>query len=490
LGKSIVPLDIELDEKKRILLISGPNAGGKSVLLKTAGLLQYMLQTGLPIPLDERSSTGIFGDIFLDIGDEQSIENDLSTYSSHLTNMKIMVKNANPRSLILIDEFGSGTEPQIGGAIAEALLRRFNEKGSFGVITTHYQNLKTFAEATEGIVNGAMLYDRNAMQPLFKLSIGNPGSSFAIEIARKIGLPEDVIAEVSEKVGHDYIAMDRYLQDIVRDKRYWETKRQHIRQQEKRLEELETQYQTDFSQLELLRKELLREAKAQGEHILTEANALIERTIREIKESQAEKEKTRLARQNFSAQKQSLLSEETQTPAPRPLLKKKKKADSPTLTAFSATIEVGDAVRIKGQQTAGEALEIKGKKAVVLFGLLKTSTRIDQLEKVPRNLLKQSAPQTQLFLSTADVLSEKKRTFRQEIDLRGMRAEEALQAIVYYMDDAIQCNAGRVRILHGTGTGALRQVIRDYLKTLNGVKNFEDEQVQFGGSGITVIDLE
>ena len=305
-NKQVIPLDITLDEKKRILIISGPNAGGKSVCLKTVGLLQYMMQCGLLIPLHESSRTGIFSSIFIDIGDEQSIENDLSTYSSHLTNMKYFVRNCNEKTIILIDELGSGTEPQIGGAIAEALLDRFNRNRSFGVITTHYQNLKHFAEDTEGIVNGAMLYDRHLMQPLFKLSIGNPGSSFAVEIARKIGLPEDVIADASAKVGSDYIDMDKYLQDIVRDKRYWESKRQNIRQQEKKLEDITSRYEKYLEEVNRQRKEIMREAKAEAQRILAEANARIENTVREIKEAQAEKEQTKLARKALEEFKASV----------------------------------------------------------------------------------------------------------------------------------------------------------------------------------------
>uniref|UniRef100_UPI003FEE6F60 endonuclease MutS2 n=1 Tax=Phocaeicola sp. TaxID=2773926 RepID=UPI003FEE6F60 len=292
-GKKVVPLDIELDEKQRILIISGPNAGGKSVCLKTVGLLQYMLQCGLLIPLHERSRTGIFGSIFIDIGDEQSIENDLSTYSSHLLNMKQTMKHCDGRSLILIDEFGSGTEPQIGGAMAEAVLKRFNDRKAFGVITTHYQNLKHFADAHEGVVNGAMLYDRHHMQALFQLQIGNPGSSFAVEIARKIGIPEEVIADASAIVGSEYINADKYLQDIVRDKRYWETKRQNIRKREKQMEETIARYEAQLKELEESRKDILRRAKEDAQHLLEESNARIENTIRTIKESQAEKEKTR-----------------------------------------------------------------------------------------------------------------------------------------------------------------------------------------------------
>jgi DNA mismatch repair protein MutS2 len=496
-NKPVVPLDIILQQaESRILLISGPNAGGKSVLLKTVGLLQYMLQNGLMIPVGERSKTGIFKDIYLDIGDEQSIENDLSTYSSHLTNMKYMVKNANPQSLILIDEFGAGTEPQIGGAIAEALLHRFNDKQSFGIITTHYQNLKTFAEDHEGVVNGAMLYDRNEMRPLFKLSIGNPGSSFAIEIARKIGLPENVIAEASEKVGQDYIDMDKYLQDIVRDKRYWESKRQNIRQQEKRLEELAEQYKTELEKVESQRKEIMAKAKAGAEQMLANANVRIENTIREIKEAQAAKEKTKETRKGLEDFKQSLQNSEIPDDKITHKIRKigerevsKKSFPSPDLSSNSIT--VGDTVKIKGQQAAGEVLEIKGKNVTVAFGALKTSTKIDFLEKISNNQLKKETVRTQMTVANhSEFLSEKKLQFKLEIDIRGMRGDEALQAVIYYIDDAIQCNAGRVRILHGTGTGALRQIVRDYLKTVSGVKCFRDEHVQLGGTGITVVELE
>ena len=493
-NKSVVPLDIELG--CRILLVSGPNAGGKSVLLKTVGLLQYMLQCGLLIPLDERSKTGIFKDIFLDIGDEQSIENDLSTYSSHLTNMKFMVRNANPQSLILIDEFGSGSEPLIGGAIAEALLHRFNEKQCYGIITTHYQNLKTFAEDHEGVVNGAMLYDRHEMQPLFTLSIGQPGSSFAIEIARKIGLPEDVIAEASEKVGQDYINMDKYLQDIVRDKRYWESKRQKIRQQEKRMEEQNERYRSQIEDIESRRKEIIAQAKAEAERMLSDTNAVIEKTIREIKEVQAEKEKTKEIRKTLDGFKQSVRQgERLKVKGEGYRVKgtgykvKDKEDDSPF--TFHPAPEIGDTVRIKGQRTAGRIIKIKGKNAVVAFGSIKTSTKLEQLEKIGSNQLKreETAAPPNLY-NSADALSEKKLHFKPEIDIRGMRGDEALQATIYYIDDAIQCNAGRVRILHGTGTGALRQIVREYLRTVQGIKKFHDEHVQFGGTGITVVELE
>lgn len=499
--KQVIPLDITLSEEKRILIISGPNAGGKSVCLKTVGLLQYMMQCGLLIPLHESSRTGIFSRIFIDIGDEQSIENDLSTYSSHLTNMKYFVRNCDEKTIILIDEFGSGTEPQIGGAIAEALLDRFNRNRSFGVITTHYQNLKHFAEDTEGIVNGAMLYDRHLMQPLFKLSIGNPGSSFAVEIARKIGLPEDVIADASAKVGSDYIDMDKYLQDIVRDKRYWESKRQNIRQREKKLEDITSRYEKDLEEVNKQRKEIMREAKAEAQRILAETNAKIENTVREIKEAQAEKEQTKLARKALEEFKTSIEStgEEDDKIArkmaklqERKERKKQKQNSPPTKQAFNRdVIEVGDNVRLKGQVSAGTVMELQGKQAVVAFGMIKSTVKLEQLEKVSKGQIKKEIQKsTFVSVGTTDHMHEKKLNFKQEIDVRGMRGDEALQAVTYFIDDAIQVGAGRVRILHGTGTGILRQLIRDYLHSVPGVEHYHDEHVQFGGAGITVVELD
>lgn len=498
-NREIVPLDIQLDAEARLLIISGPNAGGKSVCLKTIGLLQYMLQSGLPIPLYESSKVGVFDNIFLDIGDEQSIENDLSTYSSHLTNMKFFVRNCNIKSILLIDEFGGGTEPQIGGAIAESLLKRFNEKGSYGVITTHYQNLKHFANENKGVVNGAMLYDRHLMQPLFTLSIGNPGSSFAIEIARKIGLPEDVIADASEIVGSDYINMDKYLQDIVRDKRYWESKRQNIRQKEKKLEEITSTYETDLVSIEKQRKEIIRKAKEDAERLLAEANAKIENTIRAIREAQADKEKTKIVRQQLSEFKNSLeevdrnlddkIARKIQKIKDREANKSKKEKVQKEQKAL--TISVGDSVRIKGQTSVGEVLDVQGKNVMVAFGMLKTSTKLDSLERVSKNQVKREAQNSKTSVSSArELINEKKLNFRQDIDVRGMRGDEALQAVMYFIDDAIQIGVSRVRILHGTGTGILRQLIRDYLRTVNGVSNYQDEHVQFGGSGITVVDLD
>ena len=493
-NRKLVPLDITLEGSKRILVISGPNAGGKSVCLKTVGLLQYMVQCGVLIPLKENSTVGVFDDIFIDIGDEQSIENDLSTYSSHLMNMKYFDRWCNSKSLLLIDEFGSGTEPQIGAAIAEALLDRFNKRESFGVITTHYQNLKHFANENEGVVNGAMLYDRHEMRPLFQLSIGNPGSSFAVEIARNIGLPESVISDASEIVGSDYINMDKYLQDISRDKRYWERKRDEIRRERKRLEGVTTKYESELEDINKQKKEILLEAKKQAEQILSESNALIENTVREIKETKADKEKTKLARQKLSSFKENLETQlvnenDSKVAANKRALKKdgvKQKRKSSKKVSAINDLKPGDFVRLKNQTTHGEIMEISGKKATVAFGMIKSTVDIAKLETVSNNQIKKEKKSS----NTRDLLHERKLNFKQDIDVRGMRGDEALQAVMYFIDDAIQLGVSRVRILHGTGTGALRQIIRDYLATVNGVAHFKDEHVQFGGAGITVIDME
>ena len=509
--KKVVPLDIELSAKQRILIISGPNAGGKSVCLKTVGLLQYMLQCGLLIPLHERSRAGIFDSIFIDIGDEQSIEDDLSTYSSHLTNMKIMMKQCNERSIILIDEFGGGTEPQIGGAIAEAVLKRFNEKKTLGVITTHYQNLKHFAEDHEGVVNGAMLYDRHLMQALFQLQIGNPGSSFAVEIARKIGLPEDVISDASEIVGSEYINADKYLQDIVRDKRYWENKRQNIRQREKHMEEIIARYESEIQELNKQRKDIIRKAKEEAEHLLQESNAKIENTIRTIKEAQAEREKTRMVRQELADFRQSIEKiesnnqeekiarkmEKLKEKQNRKKERKEKNGNNATTSSLATSIPPktlpivpGCHVKMKGQSGIGQVMDINGKNVTVIFGMIKTTVKADRLERTEEAISKPSnAKSSFVSMQTQDNVYEKKLNFKQDIDIRGMRGDEAIQAVTYFIDDAILLGVSRVRILHGTGTGILRTLIRDYLSTVSGVSNFQDEHVQFGGAGITVVDL-
>lgn len=507
-GKKVVPLDIILTCEKRILLISGPNAGGKSVCLKTVGLLQYMLQCGMLVSMHERSHAGIFSHIFIDIGDEQSIEDDLSTYSSHLTNMKVMLKSCNGQSLILIDEFGGGTEPQIGGAIAEAVLKRFNLKGTFGVITTHYQNLKHFAEDHEGVVNGAMLYDRHEMRALFQLQIGNPGSSFAVEIARKIGLPEEVIADASEIVGSEYIQSDKYLQDIVRDKRYWETKRQNIRKREKQMEDTIARYEKEIEELERSRKEILKKAKEEAERLLQESNAKIENTIRTIKEAQAEKERTRTARQELTdfkeqvekldkaameekiARKMEQLREKQERKKDKKA-RQQQKASEPQPVPKVRPIEAGDYVRIKGQTSVGQVMDVNGKNAVVMFGLMKTNVKTERLERTDAPKAAPLSNKTTFVSSeTQDRMYEKKLNFKQDLDVRGMRGDEAIQAVTYFIDDAILVGVSRVRILHGTGSGILRTLIRQYLATVPGVAHFQDEHVQFGGAGITVVDLK
>lgn len=490
--KEIVPLDIELNPSQRILIISGPNAGGKSVCLKTVGVVQYMAQCGVLPPLYENSHMGLFSDIMIDIGDDQSIEDDLSTYSSHLRNMKQFLTSGRGTSLVLIDEFGGGTEPQIGGAIAQAILRQFNDNRMWGVITTHYQNLKHFAEDTDGLVNGSMLYDRHLMQPMFKLSIGNPGSSFAVEIARKIGLPAAIIADAEEIVGSDYINMDKYLLDIARDKRYWENKRLSIRQKEKKIEQVLERYEEDATNLREKRREIIADAKQEAQRILDSSNASIERTIHDIKRAQAEKEQTMEARRRLEEEKRRLRQEEQHE---HPLLKKapktKKKTNRPTEnTAPTRPIAVGDTVKLDGQGTPGRVLEVQGANATVAFGMLKTTVKTARLKHTIAKIDSGARPSSFVSSSTADSLRDRQLKFKQEIDVRGMRVDEAIQAITYFIDDAIQFNARQVRILHGTGTGALRQSIRQYLDSVHGVRSYRDEHVQFGGAGITVVDLD
>lgn len=517
-GRKMNPLDIYLNKEKRILLISGPNAGGKSICLKTVGLLQYMLQCGMPICLKETSTAGVFEDIFIDIGDEQSIEDELSTYSGHLFNMKQMIKKSGPASLLLIDEFGSGTEPQIGGALAEGILHRFVENGTFGIITTHYQNLKNYAQSSPVVANGAMLYDRAAMSPLFVLQIGNPGSSFAVEIARKIGLPEEVIAYASDLVGKDYILSDKYLQDIVRDKMYWENKRRSIHKREKQLEEIVLHYEEEMTAFRRERKDLMAKAKEEAEGLLQASNAKIENTIREIREVQAEKERTAQARRSLSEFKQEVTSSaHKEDDIDRRIAKikrrqeRKRNGTKQNVSASSTTdgiasilsslskepparpakLEPGNFVHIKGGSTIGRIDSINGKTARVLFGVMYTTVPLSRLEAsdAPKeNKMEKAA--TFVSSETRDAMYEKKLKFKPEIDLRGMRADEALKHIAYFVDDAIQLEQSQVRILHGTGTGVLREIVRNYLETIPGVKSFHDEHVQFGGAGITVVEFE
>lgn len=511
-GKKVVPLEIMLTRAKRMLIISGPNAGGKSVCLKTVGLLQYMLQCGLSIPVSERSQTGIFQNILIDIGDEQSIEDDLSTYSSHLTNMKNMMKSANDRTLILIDEFGTGTEPQIGGAIAEAVLKQFCIKKAYGVITTHYQNLKHFADSHEGVVNGAMLYDRHHMQALFQLQIGQPGSSFAIEIARKIGLPEQVIHDASEIVGSDYIQSDKYLQDIVRDKRYWESKRQIIHQREKQMEQTIARYEAEVSDLEKSRKEVLAKAKERAEELFRESNKKIENVIREIREKQAEKEETKKLRNSlndFKAEMADIEKQAADDKIARKMAQILRRKENKKLKGKSGTSDnnkpvasekqqhvsapqsfrEGDTVRIKGTTSVGKIESLQGKNAVVIFGGLRSTTSTAKLEHAEAPKHEEPRPFMTIGRQTRETIDSKKLNFKQDLDVRGMRGDEALNTVMYFIDDAVLVGMSRVRILHGTGSGILRHLIRQYLATVPAVSDYRDEHVQFGGAGITVVDL-
>ena len=515
--KKVVPLDIDLDSKNSILLISGPNAGGKSVCLKTVGLLQYMLQCGIPVPMRPNSHAGIFKSIFIDIGDEQSIDDDLSTYSSHLLNMKNMLKNADNRSLILIDEFGSGTEPGIGGAIAEAVLSRFNRGRVFGIITTHYQNLKHYADGNEGIRNGAMLYDRHLMQPLYILQIGNPGSSFAVEIARKIGLPEDVIEDATQIVGRDYVNADKYLQDIVRDKRYWENKRQNVHQLEKQLDQQIEQHRQELESLQKERKSIIREAKERADQLIQDSNAMIENTIRTIKEAQADKELTRLARQELTEFKDTLSerqnseeelkiqrkmerirqSQERRQQRKRDKLKDHTQSAAPTpseplnipVSTSKRTFKVGDTVRLSGQTQVGEVISVNKNDITVAFGQITTAVKANRLE--PAEPVKVQDVRTATYVSkqTHDDIYNRKLAFKPDIDVRGMRGDEAIQTVMHFIDDATLIGMSRVRILHGTGNGILRNLIRQYLHTVPAVKDYHDEHIQFGGHGITVVDI-
>ena len=449
-GKHVEPMSVRLSrEANRVLVISGPNAGGKSVCLKTAALLQYMVQCGLPVPVGEQSRAGLFGQLMIDIGDEQSIQDELSTYSSHLRNMKTFLREADERTLFLIDEMGSGTEPIIGGALAEAMLRELVHKGAFGLVTTHYTNLKHFAEETEGVVNGAMLYDRGAMRPLFQLSIGQAGSSFAIEIARQTGMSEGIIQYATELVGEAHIDYDRQLQDIARDKRYWERKRQQIRQKEKELEERIARLDEQLGSVKQQKKAILEEARQQAADILQKSNATIERTIREIKESKADKERTKAARQKVESEKRKV-------------------------------------ERLKDEGVKG--LKDERKKVLKDFRDLRV-LKGESLSPSPSHPLTLSSSHP---LTPSPVLS-----FSRTLDMRGMRADEAQEALIAYIDTAIMVNAGEVTILHGTGTGALKQLTRDYLKSLNRLRSkrgqepieYGDGDVNHGGAGLTIVQL-
>lgn len=496
-GRTAVPLDITLSDEKRILIISGPNAGGKSVCLKTVAVVQYMMQCGMLPTLYSNSHMGIFENIFIDIGDEQSIENDLSTYSSHLANMKYFLLHANRKSLILADEMGSGTEPQIGGALAQSILTDLGKSDCMGVITTHYQNLKTFAESEPGFVNGAMLYDRQHLRPTFQLSIGNPGSSFALEIARNTGLPGDVIERAKEIVGSDYVNIDKYLLDIQRDRRYWANKRLSIKEKEHKLDKLLETYEDSSSDLKTQRAAIIRAAKEEAKEILAGANAQIERSIHEIRKVEAERERTKQIRKELEEYRQNLENDgkEELPDVLKPLKHKSKKTDidkklkKVVAATPSKSLGVGDYVRMSEGGVVGKILNITGKKAEVAFGALRTIVELDKLKGAQKPKQTAAASVLTVSSSTSNESRERQLNFKNEIDVRGMRADEALQAVTYFLDDAVQFNANRLRILHGTGHGILKTLIREQLKANPNVLDFHDEDIRFGGAGITVIDL-
>ncbi len=508
-GKTIVPLDVRLTPQKHMLLISGPNAGGKSVVIKTVGLLQYMLQCGFPAPLSEASEAGIFDSVFIDIGDEQSLENDLSTYSSHLQNMKYFLRNANEKTLVLIDEFGTGTEPQLGGAIAESVLASLVGKKSFGVITTHYANLKHFASNTPGVENGAMLFDLQKIEPLFKLDVGAPGSSFAFEIAKKIGLPDEVLTRARETLGDKSVNFDKSLRDIARDRRYWEEKRSRIKHVDKSLDELMAKYEGELALLQGERKRIIQEAKDEAKKLLAAANKQIENTIRGIKEAQAEKEKTREIRSQLSAFAQGVEGNEDDKNAAKLQQKmerlkeqqqrreeQKSKQSKAPMEATQAPqpikekdITVGNTVRVKGQEVVGEVVKINDNgTAVLAVGNLYTTISADKLEQVSRNAYRSAQPKSSDNIGGSS-LNVKRLNFKHSVDVRGMRADEALMEVEEFIDQAMMFGVGEVRILHGKGTGILKEQIRRYLRNLHGVSSAEDEHVDQGGAGITVVKM-
>ena len=501
INKEVVPLDIRLDEKNRILVISGPNAGGKSVCLQTVGLLQYMMQCGMLVPMNIDSSMGIFSKIFIDIGDEQSLEDDLSTYSSHLLNLKYFVKNADLKTLILIDEFGSGTEPMLGGAIAEAFLEQINQLEVYGVITTHYANLKHYASSARGIINGAMLFDTAQIRPLFRLEIGKPGSSFAIDIARKIGVPEKILKNASDRIGEEHIRFDKHLREIIRDKRYWEEKRNRIRIAEKKLQSVIDQYAVELKDARKQQKEIITRARQQAEDLLAGINKEIEKTIRIIRESQADKEKTKEARKNLEILRDKLKSkddsknnvlEEKIVRAER--LQKKLGADEQPeelqrKSKEERKITTGDKVRLVNQETIGEVLDVNGDSIMVAFGNMITTVKELRLLKVSEGESEKSAKSSSRSTFGYN-LSEKKLNFKPDIDVRGKRAEEAIEIVKKFIDEAVMVSVRNLRILHGKGNGILKQVIRDFLHTMDIVKSCKDEHVERGGAGITLVELD
>lgn len=510
LHKEIVPLDMELNAERRILVISGPNAGGKSVCLKTTGILQYMVQCGFLIPALENSEFPLFQSLMIDIGDQQSLENDLSTYSSHLVNMRAMLDEASEHTLILIDEFGSGTEPTIGGAISESILERFVERKAYGVITTHYANIKYFASRNEGVANGAMAFDVRNIMPLFSLEMGKPGSSFAIEVARKIGLPEDIVRKAMDKVGEDHINLEKQLREIARDKRYWAEKRDRIRMTDRKVEQLEQTYTDRLQGIKDERREIIDKARKEAEEMIAEARRTIENTIRTIRESQAEKEITRLARRELEtfveevdgakrSESDERIEREMERLARRRERREKRaeereqaggvvpqKVEEPVVQK----IEVGTKVKLEGQEIPGVVKMIKGKKAQVAFGEMLIMVDVARLKAVSSAEYRQATRPTAVRTVVSVDIRERKLNFRDSIDVRGMRAAEALEAVEDLVDDALMVGVSTVTILHGKGTGALKEEIRRYLRSVKDVASVADDHADRGGSGITIVTFK
>lgn len=511
--KEIVPLTISLTKEKHILLISGPNAGGKSVCLKTVGLLQYMFQWGMLIPTSEISELLIFDEIFIDIGDDQSLENDLSTYSSHLANLRDILDRATPSSLVLIDEFGSGTEPAAGGAIAEAVLAELDRRGTYGVITTHYTNLKLYASGSTGVVNGAMLFDAAAIQPMFKLEQGLPGNSFAFELARKMGLPEALVHDAEERAGNEYVNMERNLRRISRSRKAIDERLAHIKATDRTLDSLTEKYQKELGEVKALKKEILDKARAEASEILDEANRRVEQTIREIREAQAEKEKTRIARKGLDEFKERIKAEE-QSEADRRIeakmaqivARKEREAErkrrrgeaaavqgsaKPASAKEEGPLKVGDKVRVKESDLVGEVTRISAKDVYVSIGSIISRTKASKLERISNQQYKeQSKPVRSATRYDASGLSERRLKFSPSIDIRGERLSDAMDIVVKFIDDAMMLGMGQVKILHGKGTGVLREEIRKYLRTVPGVASARDEALEFGGAGITVVEFD
>ena len=482
-GKRITPLDLRLGNDSRILVISGPNAGGKSVCLKTIGLIQYMLQCGLAIPVKVDSKCGIFHDMFIDIGDEQSLENDLSTYSSHLINMKELLEHGNERTLFLIDEFGTGTEPQLGGAIAEAILLKMNEKKSFGVVTTHYANLKLLADNHPGIVNGAMLFDTRYLQPLYVMMIGKPGSSFAFEIAKKIGFPHEILDSAAEISGREHLDFDQQLQQLEIEKKEVRKKEYELKVADKLLDEVVTKYKTQLADIEKNRKTLLREASKEAQEIIDRANAKIEKTIREIKEAQAEKVRTKELREELKEMKNNLANEEKN-------LSKQLKAEEKEEIA-NADLKVGDMVCINELEVVGELLAITDTDVTIQFGDVRLRTTADKLRKISRSQARKAQQNpSYLHKSIMNDINEKAQHFNLTLDVRGQRGDEAVDNVAKYIDEANLLSIKEVSILHGKGNGILRKLIREYLSKQSCVQNFSDASLETGGAGITRVTLK